>query len=315
MVKDNNNTISIVINNTQSPPLNEIKTKNDRLNILVVQKSDNNIINNLMHFFQYFIYKKAAFRYSLEDALNRPKIKISLFNLNNILIKLREENINGLYYKDSEKKRVKNGLGFLYYANKNIAFCGQIENGARNGQGKLYSKDGSITFEGNWENNKAEGYGKMYYVNGNFVICCEGNWKDNAAEGKGKIFLNGNIYYKGDFVNGRMEGKGKMHFESKDKYVDYEGQFENCFWHGEGTRYYKSDGEYSKIWYHGDYKNGKENGRGIFINDQNGEYYVGEFRDGLPHGEGIWYNSDGTIIHKGNFKEGYIDGDNMINNN
>ena len=107
MVKDNNNTISIVINNTQSPPLNEIKTKNDRLNILVVQKSDNNIINNLMHFFQYFIYKKAAFRYSLEDALNRPKIKISLFNLNNILIKIREENINCIYYKDSDMLDLK----------------------------------------------------------------------------------------------------------------------------------------------------------------------------------------------------------------
>ena len=47
--------------------------------------------------------------------------------------------------------------------------------------------------------------------------------------------------------------------------------------------------------YQGDYKFGKENGRGKYYNNKNGEYYVGEFKDGLPTGEGTWYNSDGSI--------------------
>ena len=295
IIEDNIYILSLVINNKKSPIKSEIKLDSDNFQLLIVQLFDDIPVKDLFLLFKFFIETKASYRYSLEKPLNRPKIKLSIFNLNSIIEKILKDNINNkksdkIYY-GNDKKPVKNGLGMLYYANGSTAFKGQIEHCVRNGKGILYYENGLKAFEGNWENNKAEGYGIFYFEIGDFKVRYEGNWKNNAAEGQGKIFLYDNLYYKGYFIKGRMEGEGMMHFESKDEYEHYEGQFENCFWHGKGTRYYKNN----NIMYHGEYKYGKENGNGKYINDKNGEYYIGEFKDGKPSGNGTWYNSDGTI--------------------
>lgn len=291
MIKGIIGLLSLVINNKKSPVVNEIQTNEDSLQILVYQIFDYLPLINFFDLFKFFVEKKPAWRYSLNDLLNRPKLKISFFNLNFFLNKILKDNKNDKIYYDDNNKPVKNGIGKLYYANKNIAFEGEIKNNIRNGNGKLYYEEGMLAFDGNWVNDKAEGKGNLYFESGDFNFSYKGNWKNNVACGKGKIYLYEKLYYEGNFINGSMEGKGIMHFESKDEYVDYKGHFKNCFWHGKGTRYYK-DG---KIMYTGDYKCGKENGKGKYYEEKSREYFVGEFKDGLRTEKGNWYYPDGTI--------------------
>ena len=54
--------------------------------------------------------------------------------------------------------------------------------------------------------------------------------------------------------------------------------------------------------YVGEFKEGKENGKGTYT-FSNGEIYVGEFKDGLPNGKGTYINTNGGK-YVGEFKDG-----------
>jgi hypothetical protein len=54
--------------------------------------------------------------------------------------------------------------------------------------------------------------------------------------------------------------------------------------------------------YEGDWKDGKEHGRGVLV-FVNGDRYEGEFRDGKPHGRGVYVTADGDR-YEGEWKDG-----------
>ena len=79
-----------------------------------------------------------------------------------------------------------------------------------------------------------------------------------------------------------------------------------------GKRTYKNDATYE-----GEFRNGKENGRGTFLSAY-WEKYVGEFKDGKFNGQGsYWYPKasryDSTNEYVGEWKDGEINGQGTMN--
>ena len=219
-----------------------------------------------------------------------------------------------------------------------VLYKGTFKNGQRD---TGYGKETGIDRDGDKYNYEG-GYKDMHYYGKGVLVFpekdskFEGEWTDGVSgdiNGKGTFRWSNGDYYVGEYRDGRRSGKGTYYSANGDKYV---GNWVNSNLHGEGTEissagevlfkgtfsngkrdtgYGKESGtnnDGTKWHYEGNYKNGKWNGKGTMIWDDErynkGYKYVGNWVDGYRKGYGeMYYN--GTGSYKGNWASGNYDGE------
>ena len=150
-------------------------------------------------------------------------------------------------------------------------------NGERNGRGKEYNYQGMLIYEGEF---LYDSYLKgRFYINEKLEY--EGEYLfDKKWNGKG-YDEQGNIIY--ELINGN--GKVKEYDIYYNK-VYYEGEYLNGRSNGKGKEYYK-DGS---LRFEGDYLNGKRIGKEY---EKDGLIFEGEYLNGKKwNGKGKEYNGD-----------------------
>ena len=150
-------------------------------------------------------------------------------------------------------------------------------------------------------------------------------------KGDMRQYEGGEQYY-GDWVNGKREGRGIYEYTwgTATEQHFYEGEWKNDLYHGQGSKrdLQRRGSRYNNYQYTGEFKNGKEDGRGVsFTSNMQGphcvsvtERYEGEFKEGRRHGHGKISADEfdgslrtGKIIQEeGLFKEGFAEGEYTI---
>ena len=213
-----------------------------------------------------------------------------------------------------------------------IEFEGEYLNGKRNGKGKEYYYDGLLKFEGEYLNGKRNGKGKEYHHHYNSLnIIFEGEYRNNLRwNGKGydnnnvvyelkngngfvkEYYSNGRLLFKGDYLNGKRNGKGKEYDLGA---LIFEGEYKNGLkWNGKGydnnnnivyelkngKGYVKEYDCSGKIYFEGEYLNGKRNGKGKQYDWVGQLQFEGEYLNGLKNGKGKEYDYS-NFIFKGEY--------------
>lgn len=141
-----------------------------------------------------------------------------------------------------------------------------------------------------------------------------GEWITNNYSGC-KVWVhnpkpNEIIVYQGECVDGKANGKGLTKgftgIENGPMHSFYFGEYKNGKEHGKGnfTLYHKNGMQ--PIVYEGEYKDGKEHGEGSLTWYKDGKIlkkYEGSFIDGSPHGEGTQIDENGNK-YVGSFQNG-----------
>jgi hypothetical protein len=184
-----------------------------------------------------------------------------------------------------------------------------------NGKG-IYKYSNGVVYEGDFVNNLKNGIGVMVWQSGDKYI---GEWKAGYITGKGKLIYKDGRIYEGDFLKDQIEGKGTMIYKDGSKYI---GDFKNGLKNGQGKYTYANgtieEGEFINSIYQnpmnasytcvkGDCNNG--------IGTYNFAYgprtsYTGQFKDGKPDGEGSFIENDD--IYKGHFEKGKKNGNGTL---
>ena len=114
------------------------------------------------------------------------------------------------------------------------------------------------------------------------------------------------LTWSGDCVDGKASGSGRLVWRGSYGKQVYEGEYRDGKEHGRGT-FISDDNRYE-----GEFRNGKKNGQGTQT-WASGQTYEGEWRNGKPHGEGTCINaevenltSDGVYRrrYRGGWREG-----------
>jgi hypothetical protein len=183
------------------------------------------------------------------------------------------------------------------------------------GKGKFYYVDGRI-YEGDFSAGKLNGKGTMIYNEGSKYI---GDWKDGNITGKGKIYYAAGGSYEGDFVNNTLEGTGTKIY--KDNSV-YTGEWKADNRHGQGKYTYANGTIEEGEFFNNIFKNPMDASYSCVKGDCNngiGTYnfaygprtsYTGQFKDGKPDGEGSFIENDD--IYKGHFEKGKKNGNGIL---
>ncbi len=194
-------------------------------------------------------------------------------------------------WSGDELLKVDTSYNFIQLAGM---FTGTLKENKKSGTGKYYLSDGSI-IEGKWENNQIAGNAKITSLNGNIY---EGEIKDSVASGKGKTtYING-ATYEGAYENGMPNGKGKYFRMIEEFKLAYKREF-----------------------YEGNWKDGFEDGYGVYtweskqwgyIKEKQENTYKGNWTNGIKNGIGVytWKSSihKGEDKYEGNWKNGMMDG-------
>ena len=110
---------------------------------------------------------------------------------------------------------------------------------------------------------------------------------------------NGTIKYKGEWKYGKPHGKGTVEFMAVEgaSHSIYIGDFVNGKMNGYGIQVFDQEGEPNIPHYEGEFKDNKHHGKGEY-HFGNGDYYKGEFYDGKYHGKGkkYYYDKNKTYI-------------------
>ena len=150
------------------------------------------------------------------------------------------------------------------------------------------------------------GKGKEYYLNGE--LCYEGEYLNDKRDGKGKEYSEeGEIIFIGEFKEGEQwEGIKKIFEEYQDeneqkiKYLKYIVQIRRGIPIGKCKEF---DMEGNLI-YEGEFSNGKRNGKGREILNNNVNF-EGEFKDGIKwNGNANEYNKKGNLLFNGVYQNG-----------
>ncbi len=184
-----------------------------------------------------------------------------------------------------------------------------------NGKG-IYKYSNGAVYEGDFVNNLKNGIGVMVWQSGDKYI---GEWKAGYITGKGKLIYKDGRIYEGDFLKDQIEGKGTMIYKDGSKYI---GDFKNGLKNGQGKYTFANgtieEGEFINSIYQnpmnasytcvkGDCNKG--------IGTYNFAYgprtsYTGQFKDGKPDGEGSFIENDD--IYKGHFEKGKKNGNGTL---
>ena len=239
-----------------------------------------------------------------------------------------------LFYDGEFKDGIFNGKGKLYkeHYNNVLIYDGEFKDGIFNGFGKIYNEE-YLYYEGNFVNNEIIGKGIKYYKNGKKHIEGDFIFKNKNEKidfefskkyAKGILYdLNGDklcetkiidfipkvyhndkyLLYEGDFLDYKYHGIGKLYAEDL-QYISnvennfvliYEGGFNKNLYEGYGKLYKKF---YEKLYYEGNFINGKIKGKGIRYYKNGSKKLEGIFEDNNIF-EGNYYNPEGKIIWKG----------------
>ena len=260
-----------------------------------------------------------------EDDLNDfEKIPEEFKELNN---KLNEPLNHDIIYHDKEKLKRKyqgeikdgkyDGRGILYAFSGKVEYDGYFKNGEYDGFGREFNfYDNKLKYEGFFSNYKYNGKGILYYKNGKIFFI--GIFKENEYVNGILYDPEGNIIYKGEIINKNpKEGKNIKLYEINGDLI-YHGDFLDGKYNGKGILYeagkYEIKGvnsEFKGIKYNGEFSNGNFEGKGkLYMDHIRGKYlyYEGKFNNGLFNDEGILYYQNGKKFYEGNFKNGEIFG-------
>ena len=148
-------------------------------------------------------------------------------------------------------------------------------NGERNGKGKEYYQDNwkfILKYEGEYLDGKRNENGKEY--RNDDLIKFEGKCLYNYRI-KGKFYINEKLEYEGEFsYNKKWYGKG---FDENDNII-YE------LINGNGK--VKEFDDNGKLFFEGEYLNGKRNGKGKEYDKYGRSIYEGEYLNGKRNGKG-----------------------------
>ncbi|RVG82173.1 hypothetical protein [Sinorhizobium meliloti] len=232
-----------------------------------------------------------------------------------------------------EARRECPGADSAELAEKNLA-SGAVFRGppdGRRGRGCLWLPDGS-KYVGEFENNLINHAGRFeWYKDGSPSTIYEGEWRDGLMRGVGHLrdlstgssfqgrFIDnefaygiGHIFYPGGGeYSGGMEGPkrdGQGYLRSRDGNY-YEGFWLNDVLDRGQAKEVLQDGRR----YEGQYAQGRPNGTGTLISEDQLQKYVGEIKDGVPEGRGTRYTYfDSKQVtydrYDGEFRDGLYDG-------
>jgi hypothetical protein len=150
-------------------------------------------------------------------------------------------------------------------------------------------------------------------------VCITGN----CRTGKGRMLYRDSSYYEGSFLNGQRNGQGIL----EDRYEYYNGSWKANALDGQGiyirkrngyrrpidTATYQSgnfiagalvagiDHQSDNLYYKGEFKNGKLNGKGVY--NAAGMIYSGNFKDGQLFGSGSLSNEGGFYMYGDNWTD------------
>lgn len=121
-----------------------------------------------------------------------------------------------------------------------------------------------------------------------------GDFRNGNMHGFGNFIFsrdnpNNVDYYIGLFKDGLRNGNGTFVWRDGEM---YEGEFKNNFKNGYGKITYAPDNKNEADYYFGQFKDGKEHGKGKFA-WRNGDVYDGEFQNGFKSGNGTYMYTNG----------------------
>ena len=158
-----------------------------------------------------------------------------------------------------------------------------------------------------------------YYPSEYFTTIWKGNYNfDNQKHGKGEEYdIDGNIIFEGEYENGlKKEGKEFYYINQKLK---YEGNYLNNKWYEGNLFNIKNEEKYEIksgngiikefyengcLYYEGELKGGKKEGKGKIYDINGSLIYDGKLINGIKNGKGKEYDSNRNLIFEGTFKNG-----------
>lgn len=157
-----------------------------------------------------------------------------------------------------------------------VLYKGEFLNGLRHGKGTLdLRKTEGDFYEGEFQNDRYHGYGVWTRLDSvawpeeeNDIAPSryEGNFVEGVPHGEGTLTTRSGKKYSGRFIGGGLCYKGNCE----------DGYGEQIFWNGSH--------------YQGEYKAGKENGKGTGYDSNNHVRYTGGHKDGEYEGYGVEIN-------------------------
>ncbi|GJQ66885.1 hypothetical protein Trydic_g7908 [Trypoxylus dichotomus] len=151
-------------------------------------------------------------------------------------------------------------------------------------------------FEGFVDNKQFDGNGTFTWSNGTVY---EGEFRKGDITGRGKQFYKDNSTYSGTFCKGVLNGTGSIYIASSN--ILYSGDWKRGKQNGKGWILYEPQN-----WYDGEWLNGIRHGKGL-RQYNNSCRYQGNWLNGNRHGQGtmVWSNND---FYSGEWKNGVMDG-------
>lgn len=172
-------------------------------------------------------------------------------------------------------------------------------------------------YMGDTLNGKRHGFGVFrtpYFVQ-------VGNWENNVFQGMGAVTEASGNYKSGYFEENKLKKGTQIKVDTKDLIIEddkkrrykktvptiawYEGDFKSGIRDGIGEAKTKN------IFYRGDFKNDKLNGKGRIKFLRSKSEYEGTFKDGQISGEGRFTWKDG-VYYEGTFENGQLQGENKM---
>ena len=150
-------------------------------------------------------------------------------------------------------------------------------------------------YEGQFRDGVRNGEGEMTYREGGMY---KGMFLNDRRHGSGTLTYPSGRIYQGDFVNDKFEGYGTMKTPGtkNQKEIIYSGQWKEGKEHGKGTEKMESDYELKGIFENGNLV------KATYNDLKSKSVYKGQFKDNMFHGYGELHMKDG-LLYSGNFIE------------
>ncbi|GIP38418.1 hypothetical protein J31TS4_16980 [Paenibacillus sp. J31TS4] len=178
-------------------------------------------------------------------------------------------------------------------------YIGAVTNGAANGQGTAFYKNGQKRFEGEFRNGQPYA-GRSYFENGSLRAEAKTSGGSLQITGYNE---DGSLYSKTTVPANSKVGTSTIYYPNGS--VLYKGQVDGVteLPNGQGTEYHMNGTKR----YIGSFKDGKYDGSGTFLTDDQRDSYEGQFTAGEMSGNGRLY-ADGVLYYEGGNKNGVYDG-------
>lgn len=226
------------------------------------------------------------------------------------------------YTGKCESGDCENGTGTLTWANGK-KYTGQFYDGEMSGKGTIINSDGS-KYTGDFKSGKYDGNGTLTekdgslktgkFYSGEYMGTCT---KGNCDNGYGEFAFQDGASYTGEWKDGYMHGKGILtgneckDAEKDDDEACYKSVYTGDFKQGKQEGYGVFIDRYG-FKYEGEWKHYTRNGHGTMIycghHDDLGRY-EGEWKNDKWHGKGVYYNYGDSIGKEGFWIDGEFVGE------